>query len=990
MSTEGSGGGYDGPSKRTELEMKTITEVSAVLVDIGFLDKNHEMVNGINGQIDEMVENRFGFSSVDEMVKTAENNGSLRQKEAKGKLEIITEAVIQAAVEYDDGPMYQEFRLGSDHVTKILPDSLKPFGKKVAEVFIPDENIDNILNVVEEARQEVRDDQDGTKITLIDEINNALSQIPQSKVSETPGERAVKRSVRTVLNSEVFALKRDLGDTSVASQATYEMTKKFDGFTEVTQGQRVSDEIVSFVEDSYRRSGEKMVNVADMLKEIVDRFGGKLDKAGDVIATAADAILRSSIKFEKSTIQVIESQKRLAGVIDKVAEIESVSGKELTSADLLTLIDKSRENLSKEEQIMEVVKGRLDESAGLSAAMFLDKFTASLDGLYEKMSTGMKDYWDRQVAGLKISLEEKMSNGGNDAEIESLKAKIGLLESRGRGRENGEITKFGINDVEQILLEIEESQQPSTDISLNSEKLRALYRIINGHADVVDSDAKKLEGTAKKRLIETIKSRLLINDWFLAASTSHSIEDMFKTVARIHQGDVDNTMDIKLLKCMLDKRERVVDLEMELPVAEAWNSRQKANIDYVTSSDSNGKATSGYLVDLWNANRVFITNSLLSKGVITSADKAEGYFLKIGGPLMSKNEKFGIDRDYYIGLRNDENILRKKIVEICMARELEKFIVIKGETDETKKRAKTVERVMRAVELAKRLSVITYQDSVANIAFADADDYAEIINFKFIRYQDTLESVKPNDDKTKQKEGPKSKPLGFADIIDRIDSLTPSYLQTLIKKDEATKKKSVYSTLLAEDLDFDKMGAKSSILFHLGSIVFKKVLPTQQMFLKPTSFKDLSAPQEIYKRYDQLNKTLTEAASKGWDLLNLERCDMTEKTPLENKQRFFRTLYVLSMFGMAMAPEARGLDWSQANIEFARRLFTDYNFYGNDGSRSIPFLKQGQWEWIMKDVATVQTWDGGKYKIPGFGFKRKLVSMQEENERIQRRYSGKR
>jgi len=91
----------------------------------------------------------------------------------------------------------------------------------------------------------------------------------------------------------------------------------------------------------------------------------------------------------------------------------------------------------------------------------------------------------------------------------------------------------------------------------------------------------------------------------------------------------------------------------------------------------------------------------------------------------------------------------------------------------------TKEEAERAYELARKLSVATYTDSAANIAFADGDDYSELILFKALRYQDGVEVVVEVDDKgVKHRKPAKNKPVGSTETIKYIESLTSPWLAT--------------------------------------------------------------------------------------------------------------------------------------------------------------------------------------------------------------------
>lgn len=829
------------------------------------------------------------------------------------------------------------------------------------------QKVDILISIVEGKGDLISREQGDAIIQSLQGIGERIGQLGDEKqtdaliqkISELVG---TLRGVDQKLGeSNSSGVKAEQVDTVIHKLG--EMSEKIDLIGKTSQERLITDQVRGFVEEYLRNlktSGDEMVDVSKIMREAVEMFRGKLGYAGDAIKLAADVFLDTIGKFEVSTLETVKAQQRLTEIVRRITESEGQG--ELSNEDLLKIIQESRGKMTEDEEVREVARGRLNETANLSALLFVGRLPASFRALYDRMTPDMRESWDRRIAERVANLEAMRDSGADPKLVDSLYLEMERLLSSKSGegwRERGELLSVNLDDIEKWLYEIETSDQPSNDISLNSDKLRKLYAVING-----DTKIEGISGGDKERVIDWIKSRLLINDWFLAASTSHTVEDIFKTLARIHQGDSDNTIDRSLLKSMLDRREKRLGLEIELPVADAWDLRQKAYFEYVTATTipSGGtvedtRATAGYLVDLWNRHKSFIVDQLGKTEV-----EAESLFLTVGKPLMKKNDRFGIDKDYYVNLRN-EGAIRRKIVEKCMAMEL--MDKVSGK-DEFQKR----QRAERAVELARRMSVMFYQDSVANIAFADADDYAELVNFKFIRYQDMVEHDEGHD--------PKDKPLGYYRTIKYIDTLTPSYLQTIMTKEAKRAKKeqgySPFSKLEAADIDFDGMGAKETILFHFGSIVFKKVIPVQQVLLKSQTPKDFENFQDLQKRYEQINKVVKEAEGRGWSVLNYKENGFDRvETTLEDRQRKLRMWYIVSMLGMAV--ESNGNGWDDPGmLDMLGDTVVGKKFFGSEGPYTASFISRNQWEWMMRQDYTYKE-QGKKKWGNGMGFRDLLMGM---------------
>jgi hypothetical protein len=732
-----------------------------------------------------------------------------------------------------------------------------------------------------------------------------------------------------------------------------------------------------------------------------DTVGGEIvKKLSELEVLNRRAAMAPSIYGERKKKAISDAAEFLLGIFDGLSNPDSESGRKLgavvgyldseigpsdsstTAASTADIKEAFREVMTEQtdrvvlglDQLKEKIGERtlVDKEASVervekaveSAADAVEGTDAELEAIYNSLKN------DEKV----LNSDEKEIGKARDRFTASAakRAKMFVSEGRvprGRGPESAEKEGYTVEQIFSLIKKIEDSGRESTDITYNSNHARALDDIVNGSAKI----SGEVDDRTKKWIKDHIKMSLLANDWYLSASISTTVEDMMKMSMRVHQGDVEHTLDQDFLGHFLNREKRLSGIPSSFRVAEAWDLRQEAYFKYITEVKKiNGKnvVTDGLLYKLWNK---YSTGEGGNRYIEVEVDGVkmrlgQDKFLDAGSPAVKANPDFGVDKDLYTNLRLETATLRGKIVKELMAQEISRTGV-------------DIAMARRSVELARRLSALTYIDSLANITFIDGDDYAELLNFKLIRYADQVEAASENENKAyKQKEGPKNKPTGYGDTIKYIDSLTPSWLQTLLTESAVRSKgRKVYSPVYSGDIDFENMTGKSAMHYHLASIVMKKVLPAQQMFLKGLSLKDFESFQDLQRKYDQLNKTMTEAADKGWDLLNLEQNQMDQSTSLAVKERKFRAFFIMSVLGIAIDSEGAG--WGVNELNKLERFVTENKFYGNDGKKSVPFIPHDYWDWITKDTAVVINKYGRKVRVKGFGLGVKLADLEQRYKR---------
>jgi hypothetical protein len=244
----------------------------------------------------------------------------------------------------------------------------------------------------------------------------------------------------------------------------------------------------------------------------------------------------------------------------------------------------------------------------------------------------------------------------------------------------------------------------------------------------------------------------------------------------------------------------------------------------------------------------------------------------------------------------------------------------------------------KAWELAMKLSIATYTDSAANIAFIDGDDLAEVLMFKFIRYQDGVEAD--------GKKSAKNKPVGSIDTIKYINTLLPTPLAYAQKEDA---KRGMYMPIYSDSIDSSKIDGKSDLAYVLGPIFHKKSQEVKSAIMTDLTPKEGTNLTFLQKTFERINKVIAETDRAGWNALNPREFDseLKKKENLKTRQRLFRTWFITGM--MERATESPSLGWTRtAYNELERTLFGRKTFIDENSKQGDVFITEEDWKWIDK------------------------------------------
>jgi len=609
----------------------------------------------------------------------------------------------------------------------------------------------------------------------------------------------------------------------------------------------------------------------------------------------------------------------------------------------------------------------------------------------EKAGESITDIINKKLEKHPLEFDESELPSENDTEEEKerkLRKRELKIEKRGEGvakvlkqfdlrdrSERSELEIMGpvsIDEIRHTLKEMEDSGRDVSDLTLNSRKFGRLIDITNDINDKIkaieEGDAEKIEKSIvilgkngnvlnKDEMLELrteIKMRSFLNDLFLATSDAHDIESIAKTMVAFHKGDTDKEWDKMFVGFFLksiekkdgDGKSKELGSANGLFVDVAWDMRQEAYFNY-GGYNSNGDVESGLLNEIAKRED-FMREYARMKGwgfdTVDDKDKAKAKadFLNVS-LLMSKNEKYRIDKNYYTNLRNDLNLKRREIVKKYMVEEIVKKVEVRNPD---LRGVYTKDEAERAYELARKLSVATYTDSAANVAFADGDDYAELILFKFLRYQDGVE--------TDGKKPAKNKPVGSIETIKYINSLTPPWLATLTDKKPG---RGMWRPLKAADINAENINPKSESTYHFGSIILKKAQEAKMALMTSLTPKDALDPDKLQKTYERLSKVVAEADKAGWDILDDSFFPMPKVDGVHIKdrsishllkaQKYFRAIYVIGVLERATQSSAYG--WTKtAYDEFVRLMMKSTLFTSQSGEQNETFISKDQLDWINK------------------------------------------
>lgn len=459
--------------------------------------------------------------------------------------------------------------------------------------------------------------------------------------------------------------------------------------------------------------------------------------------------------------------------------------------------------------------------------------------------------------------------------------------------------KITMEFVYTLLDQIENSGHSSSDITYNSNRARLLDEVVTGQRQIIDIPS----GKTLESISEEISERKLLNDFFLEIHGVYDIQGINRILVSFHKGDREHTMDQNFIKFFLK------DGAGGLPVAEAWDLRQDAYFDYFDVDENRKKK--GMLVDIANK-----YPNLLTKYGISEKD-----FLDISVALH-KNEEFGIDKDYYSNLRCETNTVRQNIVKDYMVLKI------------MEERGCTEAEAKKAVEMAMRLSVCTFQDSAANISLADGDQYADLVLTLFSREQDSVETGG-------EKPGKGKRGTGSLKTISKFRSLTPPWLALARKDGNIDNPKHFWKQLKAEEIDPFKISGKSDMVFHFGSIVEKQIMVFKDMIFKPSDPKNTSF-ELLEDSYSRINKAVSEAYNVGWPVLTEEFHPDQKLDVIQQKTRFWVAA------GIVETATRKGSSWNWESMEGLLDWLTAPNFPDQKGRQTLSYITENQRKWIEK------------------------------------------
>jgi hypothetical protein len=642
---------------------------------------------------------------------------------------------------------------------------------------------------------------------------------------------------------------------------------------------------------------------------------------------------------------------KIEKVYDEMSEIEGLSGDEREQLYMVkAYLNTEMQALSGEEIVLNVIIGAEDEEQKRvtvkesGEVRSFGEWDFKMDSRDIPSRDDSEDERQRKIQNIHNLIERR--NKQFEKTVEYVGGGRG-----GRSREGEQkeiITDLAL--VRRLLSEIEESGRDVSDLSLNSHKFTLLKDIATAIRDgtcvcSVDSDRNKnrrLEPNGLKELAREIDMRLFLNDLFLATSDVHDLEGISKVMIAFHKGDTNQTLDAEMISFFLSKGSENL-VANGLPVDIAWDMRQEGYFNYGgtyggldTDPGYDGEGKRIIVKEINGPNGLLDRIARDRPELITEGGMTREKFLDVA-ILMRKSEKFGINENYYTNFRNDLNNTRREIVK--------KYTI-----EQMRKKSNCSQKDAEAAfELARKLSVATYTDSAANVAFADGDDYAELIMFKFLRYQDGVEVSIGNDG---EKKPPKNKPIGSTETIKYVDTLTPNWLATVANNESD---RGMWKPLYAKDINSRKISGKSDACYHFGSIVLKKAFPAKEVLMSKAKKDEVTDPNIVQSTYERLSKAVSEVDKAGWRIFNpdfFKISTISETNPRSTKdlireQRFLRFIYVMGV--LERATKSPNFGWSRLEYDrYEDLLMRGRMLYDVNSEAKETFISQEQLDYIQK------------------------------------------
>jgi hypothetical protein len=497
----------------------------------------------------------------------------------------------------------------------------------------------------------------------------------------------------------------------------------------------------------------------------------------------------------------------------------------------------------------------------------------------------------------------------------------------------------GIDGIYKMIEFIEDGVSDVDNLTKNADKYKILYFTqkgeFNKQLEGMSYRGKVLNKDDVKEFCDEIGARMFLHSFYLAASKCKSIEDILRTVSSMHEGEMENDWDRFLVGSFLENRGGRKGLGLrELPVSKAWNLRQDGyfKIDEVFKSIKSNSAFVEYLKKENSA----LLGKVAEKGGFGKVLKLE--------VEIARTKDYGVPKDIY---RNFFQMQKAGGLDMEVTKEYMIWQLMENGKY-------TREEATRAYTLAQKLSVATFSDSKVNLNFA-ADDYAELILFKYVRISNGP-GGKPDD----VKEG-KSKPIGAGETIKFIDTLTCHWMDLSIR-DDKKKWRTVSSPLYAEDIDFNKMSGKGNMPYHFFGVVNSQVLGVQEGFYEKLNAKDVNSLNYLPKIFAKINKTAYDMCRAGimpvYYPNERERRDVYESGSGKQVEariaEKMRKAWLTNL--MWMAGELT-TDWTMVDVNHLKKnLINNRQLFDRSGKQGNSFVPE-------RDVDHVFTLTGVRMKV---------------------------
>ncbi len=896
MGAEGSGGGYDGSSKKIDLkahflalklkdsERRIASETARVALE---LSKHSTDVFDIE-------ENRLGQDIALNVIKSLNPNADRFSELGSEDQKIIGRSVFMglnmACSDGIDDGLLTDMMSESD-VDDYAPEAFKGVGKLVKDVELTQKDVDLIVNV--------------------NKVNKAGGVFDTRSINERG--RVLSDLASTTIDSPIaksyLSLERDLLISMGVSEQPDMVINVVEGSTPKRTPERKPEsgdkekkptptrELATKVGDL----GATITSETEKQIEGTEKLGGQVDNLADVMKEEIE-----------SQSKVIESHSEVVKALEKTT----------------TALDENTRTMNKLKESMDILGVKIDS---LTTVISSDGLKRMVDPLISDGAIDLENFGEEERAKLLTSLTREVDDPGlrdpedpvalimakelklalNRAAIlqkldRDIKEKKGvrnpdLVDSRERwNRSLGQL--YGWLD------EIETGDRSIDDLSTNSTKFSYLYHAKNGEYDdflisQFEEIARKKSGVERrtdvkglaKEMLEEMKTeigmRLYLHSLNMAMSKCSTIEDIMRVVSTMHEGDIDGDLDKIFVSFFLKRKEGAKGVGLnEIPIDTAWDLRQKGyfRIEELMDDikgDKNGlvefirsqlgkidtsKPINEALRFKENKKIVALYKKLYEEVPVGGGadirithqwnDKAWEKMMELGTPELKKSQQFAMRSDIYQNWFGFEKVGNEKATLI------KEYMIWKI----MKKNGCDEEKARKAFDLAHKFSVATKMDSCVNLAFAQ-DDYSEIIGFQKLRLADGPD-FKPG-------RRPKSKPIGSIDTIGQVMSLTCHWLYLLrndYEVDDAGKVivetvrdkngrefdrnrprevTSAYNPLYAREIDMSKYKQTTATPYHFFGVVGSQVEFVKDAFFNKYTFKDVMTPGFLNKVFAKINKT---------------------------------------------------------------------------------------------------------------------------------------